>query len=176
MGQSLNASYYIDGRPQLHRFTLDRYIALTKYNFGFCSFHLPIAASMYLTGICDAKLHKRVKTVLLELGHLFQAQKDFLDCFGDEMGTDISSGRCTWFLIAALERANPAQKQILEDHYGREDPESQQVVRHLYEQLNLSSQYLVYEGARLNLVRRLIEQIPNNIPHSLFANLIEFYR
>jgi len=70
-------------------------------------------------GIKDPEKFKQAETILLEMGYLFQVQDDFLDFFGDSEAsgkdsTDIQEGKCTWFVVMALQRATPKQRKILE--------------------------------------------------------------
>lgn len=65
-----------------------------------------------LIGICN------------EIGHYYQVQNDFLDCFGgtDVMkknGTDIKDGKCTWLAIKSLELGSTQDKDILSQCYGK---------------------------------------------------------
>ena len=64
-------------------------------------------------------MHRQAQTILLEMGHFFQVQDDFLDCYGNpeitgKVGRDIQEGKCTWLIVVALQRATPEQKKILE--------------------------------------------------------------
>jgi len=57
------------------------------------------------------------------MGHFFQVQDDFLDCFGNpevtgKIGTDIQDNKCSWLAVVAMQRANAEQKQIMTDCYG----------------------------------------------------------
>ena len=71
----------------------------------------------------DPEVYRQVKTIMLEMGHFFQVQDDFLDCFGNpevtgKIGTDIQDNKCTWLAVLCMQRASPEQKQIMLDCYG----------------------------------------------------------
>ncbi|XP_026679490.1 farnesyl pyrophosphate synthase, partial [Diaphorina citri] len=115
MGQSLDLSTAND----LSKFTMDRYEAIVKYKTAFYSFQLPVALAMHMAGMQDVEVHRQARTLLLEMGHFFQVQDDYLDCFGTpdvtgKIGTDIEDGKCSWLAVVALQRATPAQRKLME--------------------------------------------------------------
>lgn len=64
-------------------------------------------------------MFRQAKTILLEMGHFFQVQDDYLDCYGNpevigKVGYDIEEGKCTWLAVVALQRVTPEQRKILE--------------------------------------------------------------
>lgn len=63
------------------------------------------------------------------MGHFFQVQDDYLDCFGDpavtgKIGTDIEDNKCGWLINKALLICSDEQSVTLEAHYAKKDPES----------------------------------------------------
>lgn len=105
-----------------------------------------------------------------------------MDCFGDpaitgKKGTDIREGKCTWLAVVALQRATPSQRRVLEENYGRAEPEAIQAVRNLYEELSLPNTYAIYEEESFNLIRTHIQQISKGLPHKLFFKFLDkFYK
>lgn len=68
-------------------------------------------------GIKDPEMFRQATTVLLEIGRLSQIQDDYLCYFGDPEvcgDTDVQEGKCTWFVVMALQRATLEQRKILE--------------------------------------------------------------
>lgn len=70
-------------------------------------------------GLSDGEVLKKAETILLPMGHFFQVQDDFLDCYGDpkvigKHGTDIEDGKCTWLIVTALSKCNQLQLQEIQ--------------------------------------------------------------
>lgn len=109
----------------------------------------------------------------------FPFQDDFLDCFGNpevigkESGRDIKEGKCTWLSVVALQRATPAQKEILQRHYGVSDIESVQKVKDIFEELGLPNTYAIYEEETYNLIHTHVQQMSGGLPHKLFFKFLE---
>lgn len=88
-------------------------------------------------------------------------------------GTDIEDGKCTWLAVVALQRASKTQKQIMENHYGKSNPEDVCKIKELYEELQLPHTYSVYEEATYDLIRTQIQQISRGLPHDLFFKVLD---
>jgi len=178
LGQSLDLLGSQSGQLDLTKYTMGRYMAIVKYKTAHYSFHLPIALAMHMSGIADPESHRQAKAILLEMGNLFQVQDDFLDCFGDpavtgKVGTDIQDGKCSWLVVVALQRASAAQKLVIQENYGRWEPECVERIKQLYRDLNLVSVYKKYELNNYELICRLVEQTSRGMPHKVFYKMLE---
>lgn len=113
---------------------------------------------------------------------MINLQDDFLDCFGDpeitgKIGTDIKDAKCSWLAVVALQRATPVQRQIMEEHYGKPEPESIESIKKLYEELNIPATYAAYQEDTFNIFRTHIQQTSKGLPHDLFFRLMKtFYK
>ncbi|KYM94885.1 Farnesyl pyrophosphate synthase [Cyphomyrmex costatus] len=178
IGQSLDSlSTNFDKKPNLDLFTMNQYISIVKYKTSYYSFVMPIIAAMYIAGIKDQVMFRQVKTISFKMGLLFQVQNDYLDLFGKfgvcgKDGTDIQEGKCTWFVVLALQRVTPEQRKILEECYGDSDPEKVQRVKQLFTDLDLPNTYFIHEEETYNLLKEYIQQMSCGISHSLFLNLL----
>nr|AAX55631.1 farnesyl diphosphate synthase [Ips pini] len=164
LGQSLDTMCLNDdGKPKLDIHN-EQDTSIVNYKTSYYSFYLPVAAAMYLLGMDDPEQHRQARTILLDMGQFFQIQDDFLDCFGDpnvtgKLGTDIQDGKCSWLAVMALQRSTPAQRKIMEEHYGRSEPESVAIIKQLYEDLTLPNTYAIYEEESFNIIKTHIQQI-----------------
>lgn len=105
-------------------FEMEIYNKIVANKTSHYSFYLPVALAMQLAGFTDPEMFCRSKAILLEIGNFFQAQDDFIDCYGDptvtgKIGTDIQDGKCSWLAVKAMEKASDQQKQIMKDFYGQ---------------------------------------------------------
>lgn len=179
LGQSLDLmTSNGEGKAKLKEFTPEMYRAIVKYKTAFYSFYLPIALAFYMLGITDQAIHLRAKEVLLEMGHLFQVQDDFLDCFGDpeitgKIGTDIEEGKCSWLVVMALQRANEEQKAIIEDNYHKTESACVEKIKSLYRELHLPALYQEFEEERYKTIHKLIKQLEGDLPTGIFYELTE---
>ena len=115
MGQQLDL---MSASCKLENFDMKRYSQIVQYKTCYYSFYLPVQLGMILADVKDAELYRQSRAILLDMGHLFQIQDDYLDCFGNpevtgKIGTDIQDRKCSWLIVQAMEKANPHQKKIL---------------------------------------------------------------
>lgn len=167
------------GDPTLSKFTMETYSSIAKYKNAYHTFKLPVSLALYMAGIRDAEIHRQARTVLLEMGHFYQAQCDFYNCYGggpalrNQSGRDIEDGRCTWLIVVALQRATPAQKQVLIDNYGYHDPERVEKVKEVYDDIGIVHTYKKYEEHSYDLICTQIQQISKGLPHQLFFRFLK---
>lgn len=175
LGQSMDL---LSARLDVTQYTMDVYKSIVFHKTSYYTFYLPVALAMHMTGYTDPEMFRQAKTILLEIGQFFQAQDDFLDCFGDpavigKVGTDIAEGKCSWLAVVAMQRATEEQKDIMRQCYGSKDPENVARVKKLYEQLGLPTTYATYEEESYNMIKTHIQQISRGLPHELFFKIME---
>nr|CAI5829241.1 unnamed protein product [Callosobruchus analis] len=163
IGQTMDMKFKTsDGMPRLDLFTMKQYRTLIKYKIC-CYFCLPMSLAMYLANIYDPEQHRQAKRICLEIGEFFQRQNDFLDCFGipektGKESSDIQESKCTWLAVVALQKANSAQRKIMQEHYGKADERDVQMIKNLYLELGLPATYRAAEEELLSKIQTDIQQ------------------
>jgi farnesyl diphosphate synthase len=143
---------------------------------AFYSFYLPVALGMIVDGITSKAQFDRARQILLIMGEYFQIQDDYLDCFGDpkvigKIGTDIQDNKCSWLVVQALSLANPKQRKVLEQNYGQHDALKVDVVKRLFEEMDLKKVFAVYEEKSYTDIQRLLDGM-TEIPREVFEFLL----
>lgn len=180
LGQMLDlTSSPAGGAVDLERFTLERYRLIVKYKTAFYSFHLPVCAGLLLAGYGADATHPAVLDILLRMGEYFQVQDDVLDAFADaatlgKVGSDIEDAKCSWLVVQALARADPAQRETLKGHYGRHEPHHVAAVKALYRELRLEEAFAAYEAESHAAISALIGDVvkTTRIPAAVFEGLL----
>lgn len=163
LGQLLDLVTADENVVDLDKFSLDKHSFIVIFKTAYYSFYLPVALSMYMTGISSEQDLKQVRDILIPLGEYFQIQDDFLDCFGTpeqigKIGTDIKDNKCSWVVNQALLKATPEQRKVLDENYGKKDDASEKVCKDLFKAMNIEQTYHEYEES---VVGRLKAQIDN---------------
>ncbi|RWS09356.1 farnesyl pyrophosphate synthase-like protein [Dinothrombium tinctorium] len=183
-GQSLDVLSAPPGKqPNFNLFTMQRYSTIVKYKTAYFSFSLPVRLAMYLAGIDSKKIHDDAEKVLLKMGHFFQVQDDYLDCYGDpkvigKVGTDIVDGKCSWPCVVALERADEKQRKLLRENYAINSSTAVAKVKNLYNELDIEGLFKEYEEKAKNDIYESIEKTIQStklnplIFYSFFAKIV----
>jgi farnesyl diphosphate synthase len=164
LGQLLDLTTAPEDKVDLDNFHFSKYYFIVRFKTAYYSFFLPVALAMHMAGVATVNNLKQAKEVLIPLGEYFQVQDDFLDCYGDEehigkIGTDIRDNKCSWLVNKALELVNTEQRAILDENYGRKEPECEQKVKDLYKELQLEAHFKDYEERSIKAIEDMIKEV-----------------
>ena len=120
-----------------------------------------------------------LKEALLIAGVLFQCQDDWLDLYSNtqimgKVGSDIQDGKVTWLFAKAIELANEQQKAALLANVGSKDEEKVNIVRKIYEELNINQECQDYQEKLFKEFKEKAESFDPRIPKELTQFLIQF--
>ncbi|KAH9850535.1 farnesyl-diphosphate synthase [Lenzites betulinus] len=170
LGQLIDLITAPEDNVDLSKFSLAKHQKIVIYKTAYYSFYLPVGLAMYMTGIPHAAdpaqdPYALAQSILIPLGEYFQVQDDFLDFAAPpevlgKVGTDIIDNKCSWCVNTALALANPAQRKVLDENYGRKDAAAEARVKALYEELGIRARFAEYEEAAYKRIVALIETIP----------------
>ena len=178
MGQQLDL---MSEKCDLTEFTLKRHSQIVIFKTSYYSFYLPVQCAMVLAEIKDPEIYRQAREVLLQMGHLFQVQDDYLDCYGDpqktgKIGTDIQEGKCSWLVVTALQHANSMQKEILARNYGIKDLEAVEKVKAVYQDLKIAEIYRSFEEESYEDLQDKISKIKALNPQVFHNFLSRIYK
>jgi len=163
-------------RGDFTAFTLDNYKKIVKYKTAYYSFYLPVALAMLMAGVTSRPAFDAAQDILLPMGEYFQIQDDYLDCYGDpkvigKVGRDIEENKCSWLVIQFLQNCTPAQRSILERHYGIDDPKDVSIIKNLYKEVNIEKIFKKYEDESYAAICDKINQV-RIMPQEVFYKLL----
>ncbi|KAI0083256.1 farnesyl-diphosphate synthase [Irpex rosettiformis] len=172
IGQLMDLITAPEDHVDLNKFSLEKHRLIVVYKTAFYSFYLPVALAMYYCDIPHTHPtlptvdpYKLASSILIPLGEYFQIQDDFLDFSGTpeqigKIGTDIVDNKCSWVINTALSLASPAQRAILDENYGRKNPEAEKRVKEVFYAVDVPGKYYKYEEDAYKRINGLIESIP----------------
>nr|CAD2138893.1 unnamed protein product [Meloidogyne enterolobii] len=108
----------------LSQFTWSRYSSIVKHKTSHYSYLLPLNIGMHLADYTTPH-QVQLRQIAYDLGYLFQAQDDYLDCFGDPSITgksnlvDLAEGKCTWVTCALIEKLEKSNKSVELDNFKK---------------------------------------------------------
>jgi len=181
MGQQLDL---MSPKCELKNFDMTLYSQIVQYKTSYYSFYLPVQLGMILAGVQNPELYRQARTILLAMGHLFQVQDDFIDCYGDpnvtgKIGTDIQDRKCSWLIVQALHMANENQRQVLHECYGLDNSEAVAKVKEVYNSLQIQQVYKDYEDeAYKDIVEKIkiLSEGSSLNPDIFFSFLSKIYK
>ncbi|KAI8976330.1 farnesyl-diphosphate synthase [Trametes punicea] len=173
VGQLIDLITAPEDHVDLSKFSLEKHQKIVIYKTAYYSFYLPVALAMYMCGIPhtpENDPYALAQSILIPLGEYFQVQDDFLDFAAPpevlgKIGTDIIDNKCSWCINTALALATPEQRKVLDENYGRKDPQAEARVKALYEELGIRQKYAEYEENAYKRIMSLIDTIPER-PHA----------
>jgi farnesyl diphosphate synthase len=129
---------------------------------------------LYLVGIGDPILQKKAEGIVLDLGILAQALNDYADVYSArKVGTDIIKNKCTWLICRALEKASAQQRRLLQDNYGVDRQECVAVVKSVFEELDIRSDFHAFEERELHKLITRVQSTPD-LPQGAFKIVLEY--
>lgn len=163
----------------LDNFTPEKQRFIVIYKTAYYSFYLPVALSLHYLSLATPANLKTCEDILIPLGEYFQNQDDYLDVYGSpetigKIGTDIQDNKCSWVINQALKKANPQQRKVLDECYGRKDKEKEKKVKEVFEELELERVYKEYEEDFGKRIRKLIEGVDESegLKRSVFEGFL----
>jgi farnesyl diphosphate synthase len=137
----------------LKELTPSRWKLIVQYKTSYYSFYLSVAMAMVVAGVKDKQAFNAAREILVTMGVYFQAQDDYLDCYGTpeqigKIGTDIQDKKCGWLFTKAYhELCSKEQRAFLDQHYGKckVGSKEEQDIKKLYTELGLPKLYEKYE-------------------------------
>lgn len=168
LGQLCDLITAPEDNVDLSKFSVEKHKFIVIYKTAYYSFYLPVALAMHMAGVKNEEAYKTAQDILIPLGEYFQIQDDYLDCYGDpafigKIGTDIQDNKCSWLINQALAIANPEQRKLLDENYGKKDAEAEAKVKQLYIELGIEGIYKAYEEKSYQEINALINKIDESV-------------
>ncbi|XP_072381652.1 farnesyl pyrophosphate synthase-like [Diabrotica undecimpunctata] len=181
--QQVLMSYAVTNISQCLELTKYNVSELEKYTYSMrgYGFALPLLrTALYLANIDDKDAHNFSEKLSIKMSHFIKVEDDFNGVFNpmsdiQKSCTDISEGRPSWLAIQAYQRSSPAQRTLLEQHYGRANKESVQKCYELFKELELDKVFTKYREDFYNQIYLSIHKdVPKNLPKELYLNFLNF--
>ena len=139
---------------ELTEFTWERYAAIVEHKTSHYSFFLPLVIGMHLADYTTPN-QIELRQIAYRIGHLFQAQDDYLDCFGDPavIGksnlSDLSEGKCTWVtcaLVQKLAKQSPQKLELFSQNFGKQNEQELTVAREIIVEEGIGQDFEQYQA------------------------------
>lgn len=129
---------------------------------AFYTIFLPVYLGLVITSSSPTILHATsLYDACMLLGRFFQVRDDYLDVFAStsvlgKEGTDIQEGKCSWVILTVLNQCTKVDREELEIHYGKKDPEDVRYVREIFGRYNVEKGFLEYQENTLKQISAIL--------------------
>ena len=84
------------------------------------------------------------------------------------------SQKCSWLIVQALKIVTSAQLDVIKQHYGKEDKASEDRIKALFAELNMSALYDRQEDESFARITELIQKraASHGLPTQIFTKLL----
>merc|ERR1712003_586030 len=105
---------------------------------------------MVVAGITDHESYIAAREPLIKMGIYFQAQDDYLDCFGTpeqigKIGTDIQDKKCGWLFVNAYNGMVDAKDKQYGQPTCKVGSKPEKAIKEIYKKIGLEAKYQQYE-------------------------------
>ncbi|KAJ1526529.1 hypothetical protein ONE63_008117 [Megalurothrips usitatus] len=149
----------------------------------YIAFYLPTMSGLLANGRGkDPRTHRAVTDMAHDLGLMLQFQDDFEDCYNEDEEDprlDVRTGRCSWPIVAAKERANDKQMKILRDNYGKREKKNVDAVMSVFNDLRIAEVFQTEQEVNFQRIQEKIDQNADILPPAIFNyafDTMRYYR
>uniref|UniRef100_A0A183CH12 Farnesyl pyrophosphate synthase n=2 Tax=Globodera pallida TaxID=36090 RepID=A0A183CH12_GLOPA len=144
----------LDTNTELDEFSWSRYSAIVESKTSHYSYFLPLIIGYHLAD-CTPTSPTKLRQIAYRIGDLFQAQDDFLDCFGDPEVTgksnltDLAEGKCTWVtcaLVDKLSKEAPEKLDLFRENFGKKSVQQLKLARQIVLQEGIGQKFEHYQA------------------------------
>lgn len=155
--------------------TWQRYKNIVDHKTSFYTVYAPLNIGLLLAD--ERRFSKEVKDLCFKLGYLFQAQDDFLDCFGDpavtgKNGTDLKDRKCTWVTCKAIEklkhRSFSTYAKAFRENFGQASNGNTDELKQILSSLKIANDFLTFEREYGDVLIQDIDSFPHDGIRSVF--------
>jgi len=182
IGQSLDMA--TEQESGVLGYTEERYNSIVAFKTSFYTIYLPVVMGIMLAGgdnsnnANQTSESSKIEKIALEIGHFFQVQDDYLDCYGNEaitgkIGTDIQDSKCSWLFVKAMEFGSESQKSEIVRNYGKNDAEMVGVVKKVYGEIGLEGIYGEYQRVTCEKLEVMIGELGENCPKDTLRVIVD---
>lgn len=169
------------GDLKIDAFDQKLYEQVVEMKTSWYTFWLPLQVGLLLATEVREENHSRVRESALQMGHLFQAHDDYMDCFGDPAvtgkdGRDIEEGKCCWPIVAAVTNAEPSHLEELKQNYGQPAAVNIKQVKQVYRELNLEQMFREEVSHRMQCTANAVKNMDGNLPIRTLSQIITWLK